>query len=321
MRVLKFGGTSVANAERIRGVADIVLGRAARGPVVTVVSALGGTTETLDRGVCLAAAGEDYRTLIESVRERHLRVAAEVVRPGDSGELAEEIEARVGEARERLASVALLGEASARVRDALLSVGEELSSLIVAAALRQRGADAVAVSARGLIRTDSRFGNARVDFAATEPRIRERLSALAALPVVTGFIGSDANGVVTTLGRGGSDYTAAILGVSLGAARVEIWTDVDGVMSADPRLVPDAFPILELGFDELIELGRLGAKVVYPPTVELARDRGLPLAIKNTFRPDAPGTLVTAIEPRWAAASAASAPAATWLWSASAARG
>ena len=199
-----------------------------------------------------------------------------------------------------LQGLRLVGEVSARSRDRILACGELLSAPIVAAALRRAGVEARAVDARELIVTDGAFGGARVEMEATSARLRDGFAGQDAVLVVPGFTGASAAGETTTLGRGGSDLTASIVGVALGAEAVELWTDVDGVMSADPRLVPEARPIGRLRYDELMELSHFGAKVVYPPSVHPVRAAGIPLWIKNTFRPEAPGTLVTD-ESRWRA--------------------
>ena len=185
-------------------------------------------------------------------------------------------------------------ECSPRTLDKIVSTGERLSSLLMAAMLRQLGVDAEACDARGLIVTDRSFGSAAVQYEASYARIREYFAKRRVVQVVTGFIGSTIDGETTTLGRGGSDYTASLLGVALRAERVEIWTDVDGVLSADPRRVEAAFSLPRLSYDELLELSHFGAKVVYPPTVHPARKAAIPLLIKNTLNPSFPGTVVLA---------------------------
>ena len=191
-----------------------------------------------------------------------------------------------------LHGISLVGECTARTRDSVLSCGERLSAQLVAAALRESGTPTEACDARSLIVTDGEFGNARVDFSATRKRVRDHFAGEDATQVVTGFIAADPSGDTTTLGRGGSDYTAAILGAALAVDRIEIWTDVDGVMSADPRLVPGAFSLPSLSYNELMELSHFGAKVVYPPTLHPARTHSIPIFIRNTFNPAFEGTRV-----------------------------
>ena len=300
MKVLKFGGSSVATAERLAQVADIVRSARGEGRLVVVVSALGGVTDAL-----LAAAGaaqrgaEDVEDRLEELERRHLETARAVVSSGDRVELERRIHEVFAELREFLRGVALVGEVSPRSLDRILACGEVLSAPIVAAALRYAGVDATAIDARELIITDAVHGNARPESAATQASIRSRLGELPAdgsddpVPVVTGFIAATPAGETTTLGRGGSDFTAAILAAALGAEALELWTDVDGVMSADPRMVPEARPIRRLRYDELMELSHFGAKVVHPPSVHPVRACGMPLWIKSTFEPEGAGTLVT----------------------------
>ena len=311
MKVMKFGGSSVATAERIRRVAAIVRDARERGPVVVVVSALGGATDALLAVAHQAAAGDAaYVAAFEEVADRHRATLAEIAAGGCDEHIRDEhirdehirdehiavrraIAADLADLHDLLHGTFLIREASPRTVDSVLSYGERLSAPLVAAALRVAGLDAAPCDARRLIVTDRAFGSARVDIAATETRTRAYFApADLPLQVVTGFVGATPVGETTTLGRGGSDYTASLLGAALDAADVEIWTDASGVLSADPRLVPEAAPIVSLGYDELMELSHFGAKVIHPPSVHPARRRGLRLWIKNTFAPDDPGTRV-----------------------------
>ena len=298
LRVLKFGGTSVAAPDRIRAVAGVVASQAARGPVVVVVSALGGVTNDLVAAASDAAAGRgEWRERLERLVHRH-REAFDELREGEAEETLDAELRRLLDVdlRDLLHGISLVREASPRTMDALLAHGELLSARLVALALRREGLAAEAVDAREFLVTDDTFGNARVLPEPTEPRVRARLARTGEpgepIPVVTGFVAATLQGETSTLGRGGSDYTAAVLGAALGAEAIELWTDVDGVMTADPRMVPNAFPLAELSYAELMELSHFGAKVVYPPTVQPARDAGIPLLIRNTFRPDLPGTSI-----------------------------
>ncbi len=326
MRILKFGGSSVRDADTIGRVLAIVAGARADalagdrsgqaaspevpvGMPVVVVSALGGVTDTLDAAVaCAEARDDEFRAHLANVIARH-REAADALTHGDEraaiDDTLQRAEADLGE---MLQGIYLLREASARARDAVTGYGERLSSELIAAALRCAGTPASTIhgekdtdgnSCPGggeLIVTDACFGAARVDHEATEQRIRARFADLdpAVVPVVPGFVATTRDGQPTTLGRGGSDYTASLLGAALGASAVELWTDVDAVMTADPNLVPDARPIRQLRYVELLELCHFGAKVVYPPAVHPSRKRGIPLLIRNTFQPEAPYTTVTA---------------------------
>jgi aspartokinase/homoserine dehydrogenase 1 len=304
IRVLKFGGTSVATAERLAQVAAIVERAAAGGPVVVVVSALGGVTNELLAAARLAAARDEaWRSKLAGLRERHAVAAAGVAAdPTERTRLLETVEAACGELAELLHGAFLLRETTPRALDRVASLGERLAAPLAAAALRARGLAAAAVDARELLVTDRRFGAARVDRGVSDPKVRAFFAnppwslgtgGQATIPVVTGFIAATAEGETTTLGRGGSDLTAALLGAALAAAEVEIWTDVPGVLSADPRLVPEAFSLPELTYEELMELSHFGAKVVYPPTVHPARAAGIPLRILDTFQPEHPGTRVS----------------------------
>jgi len=301
MQVLKFGGTSVASAESITRVLAIVADVQAAGPLVVVVSALGGTTDALLELGHAAAAGDaaHYRTLLRQLETRHL-AAAESLLPtaAAQAEVQPWLTADFAELARLAEGLAAVGELSARTLDRLLSYGELWSSRLLTAAARARGLGAVWADARQLIRTDSAFGRARVDEAATTRLLTDfQTKNPQTLWVLPGFIAADAHGQTTTLGRGGSDYSAAIVAAALGAERLEIWTDVSGMLTADPRLVRAARPIPHISYEEAMELSHFGAKVLYAPTVQPVRQRGIPLWIKNTFEPAAPGTLVEVAPP------------------------
>ncbi|MEM7583727.1 MAG: bifunctional aspartate kinase/homoserine dehydrogenase I [Acidobacteriota bacterium] len=295
MKILKFGGSSLATAERIRSVTRIVAAARSEGPLAVVVSAFGGVTDALIAAADTASRREaHYRKAWEALRERHLTAIREL--DLGHGALAERLGSMLEDLRDLLHGVYLLRETSPRTLDGILSYGERLSSEVVAASLRAAGLEGRAWDARQLIVTDDSFGNAVVDLDATYPKVRTALDR-DEVAVITGFVAATPSGCTTTLGRGGSDYTAALVGAAVAAEAVELWTDVDGVMSADPRAVPDAFPLPRLSYAELMELSHFGAKVVYPPSVHPARSLGIPLVIKNTFNPAAPGTLVTETAP------------------------
>lgn len=318
MKVLKFGGTSVADAAAIGRVIEIV--RRARGSqatvgdaesgattgpaaeladVAVVVSALGGVTNELLATADLAAGRGAWEVRFDALRSRHLTTAADLGLRSDETSVA--VESLCGRLHELLRGVHLLRELSPRARDSILSYGERLSSRLVAAALHEAGVPARAVDARKLVVTDDAFGRATVQIEATYANLRRELSAGqpgdGMVAVITGFLGATPEGQTTTLGRGGSDYTAALVGAALGSPAIELWTDVDGVYSADPRRVPDAFPQTGLSYAELMEMSHFGAKVVHPPSIHPARAAGIPLWIRNTFRPEAEGTLVEAEAP------------------------
>jgi aspartokinase/homoserine dehydrogenase 1 len=296
LKILKFGGSSVATPERIGAVTGIVADAARAGPCAIVVSALGGVTDALVEAATAAARGTGGGdAMCDRLEERHRLAASAVARRAEAGDLVAELRRIVGELRGLLHGASLVREASPRTADAILAHGERLSAPLVAAALRAAGIEAEPCDARGLIVTDATFGRARVDFDLSDARLRAHFAAKGAvLQVVTGFIAATQDGETTTLGRGGSDYTAAIVGAALGAEAVELWTDVDGVMSADPRRVAAAEVIPELSYEELMELSHFGAKVVHPPTLHPVRRRSIPLVIRNTLRPAAAGTRISA---------------------------
>lgn len=293
LRVLKFGGTSLADPDRVRAVAAIVSARAAAGPTVMVVSAFGSVTDDLIAAGRSAEQGDpEYLSRLHDVRARHSAAAADLAAPGETTSVDERIGALFDELDDLLLGVSLVKECTARTWDQILSFGERLSATLVAAALRAAGTPAEACDARDLIVTDDNFGRARVDVDASRGRVSECLGQSDPLQVVTGFIAATPEGDTTTLGRGGSDHTATLVGAMLGAEAVEIWTDVDGVMTADPRIVPEAFSIPSLGYDELMELSHWGADVMHPASVHTARDHHVPLVIRNTLNPEFPGTSV-----------------------------
>ena len=293
MRVMKFGGTSVGAPDRIREVVRLVGEASAESRVIVVVSALGGVTNDLIEASEKAVQGSlEWRADLERVARRQADAVLELAAASERAELLQLVQQAIDDLRGRLHGVSLVRECTPRTLDGIVSFGERLSALIVGAAFRGQGHQATACDARPLVVTDKNFGAARVDAGATYERIRLWWKDQAALPVVTGFIGSTEQGETTTLGRGGSDYTAALVGAALDAAAIEIWTDVDGVMSADPRIVPTAFSMDSLRYDELMELSHFGAKVVYPPTVHPARAANIPLVIKNTLNPEFKGTWI-----------------------------
>jgi len=295
---MKFGGTSVGSPDRVKTVVQIIAGRLAAGPAAVVVSAFAGVTDKLV-AAARAAAERDatHRKIHRELLEQHRTAIAELVHESEQTAIADLLELHFQDLRHLLRGVYLVQECSPRTLDSILSYGERLSVTFVAAALRRAGIPAEACDSRHLVITDAEFGNAKVDWAVTAPRIRERFAKSESLQVVTGFIGSTPRGETTTLGRGGSDYTASLVGAALDAEEIEIWTDVDGVMSADPRVVPNAFSLPSLSYAELQELSHFGAKVVYPPAVHPARERNVPLVIRNTLNPGFPGTRVEADAP------------------------
>ncbi len=294
-RVLKFGGTSVGSERALRSALAIAETAARERPVVIVVSALAGTTNALEAALSGAAASRlDIAGFASAIRDRHLALLATVAQGKPALRAGAAVRKRVAELEERLEAVADVGAFSPATRAGVLALGERLSVPIVEAALRARGFEAHAVDAASLVRTDESFAEAVVDYPATRRLARTALGSLAlgAVPVVTGFLGATEAGETTLLGRGGSDLTAAVLGWALDAERVEIWSDVDGVMSADPRLVPTAETLPRLSYAEASELARAGAKVLHPRTLEPLEDAGIPVFVGNTLHPERPGTWI-----------------------------
>ena len=299
--VMKFGGTSVGTAEAMSQAAEIVKqARAEWGNVVVVTSAISGATNAMLESATQAAHG-NLQTLIETERSlfaRHQEISfAEISDPALREKVTQELKGLFASFSDLCRAISVLGEASPRALDAVASLGERLSVRLLAAVCQSHGIDSQFVESTDCVITNNNFQSAHPDFGATTLATRTRLKPLLAagiVPVVTGFIGATPEGVVTTLGRGGSDYSAAILGAVLPADDVWIWTDVDGVMTADPRMVPNARTLPEITYAEIAELAYYGAKVLHPKTVRPVIEAGIGLRICNTFNPSHPGTrLVT----------------------------
>jgi bifunctional aspartokinase / homoserine dehydrogenase 1 len=302
MKVMKFGGSSVADAGRMRTVAGLVLEASRAGRVVVVLSAMQGITDLLVGAARAAESGsEEYRAALDTLRGRHLEAVRGLLAPAEQAAVITPLTLMSNELEEVLHGVELLRECTHRTMDLAMSFGERMSCAIFTAFLAARGGKAQYVDAREILVTDERFGAGAVDFAASYPRISARLAAVPGIPVLPGFIAATPKGVTTTLGRNGSDYTASIVGAAVGADVIEIWTDVDGVLSADPRVVPGAFVIPEVSFEEAMELSYFGAKVIHPSTMIPAVEKRIPILIRNTLNPSAPGTRIGASSTRAAA--------------------
>lgn len=300
LQVMKFGGTSVGNAECIRRAAEILARAAGDGLVVAVVSAMGGVTNRLIEAAHASTSG-DMRVageVAETLRKQHQEAIEILVGDGDKrGQLEVELEQILDEVTNLCRGTALLRELTPRTLDAISSAGERLSARLLASALRELGIKATAVEATELIVTDNQSGRAEPLMAETRERATARLAPLLAersVPVVTGFIGATVDGRLTTLGRGGSDYSATILGAALHAKEIIIWTDVDGVLTADPQLVPEARTLKEISYNEAAELAYFGAKVLHPKTLRPVSEAGIPVWIRNSFLPKRNGTKITA---------------------------
>ena len=295
MKVLKFGGSSVAKPERIRGIAKILKEYYTQGEKFTVVfSAFGGVTDSLIEMSQLAAAGDDlYVEKFEAFQNRHFDAAKELLDKDGLKEVLQELESNQNVLKNLLYGVFLVREASTRTMDYVLSFGERSSAFIISHVLKQNGLNAKYLDARKVIKTDKSFSSAKVDLNLTYKKIKEYYEQNPEIHIVTGFIASAKGGLTTTLGRGGSDYTASLLAAGLNADVIEIWTDVDGVLTADPRKVKKAFTIPNMTYSEAMEMSHFGAKVIYPPTLQPALAKAIPLYIRNTFNPSFIGTLVS----------------------------
>ena len=292
---MKFGGSSIRDADRISRAAAIVADSAAEGRPIVVVSALGGITDALEEAANRAAAGDpSYEYRVEEVERRHYDSIDALIPDQEGRRIAGTIQELVSELADILHGVELVRECSPRTRDLILSFGERMSALVFAGRLGAIGRAATAVDARDIVISDNKHGNAAVDFHETRTRVAQRLPEMTELAVITGFIASTQEGVTTTLGRNGSDYTASLVAAALGASIIEIWTDVDGVLSADPRYVPEAFVLDEITFQEAMELSYFGAKVIHPYTMIPAVEHEIPVRIRNTSAPEGPGTWIVA---------------------------
>jgi aspartate kinase len=302
LRVMKFGGTSVGDAAAIERVAGIVVSAACERQVVVVVSAMSGVTNQLVAAATHSEAGDEdaAAVILDQLRRRHTDTLGELVSsPAERARIQPAIK-RLLEFCSGLCCVAISGHSlPPNTRDAIVSLGERLSILLVAAALAERGLRCEAIEATELVVTDANHGAADPLTEPTRFRCQHRLLPLLrrnVIPVVTGFLGATADGVLTTLGRGGSDYSATILGAALDADEVEIWTDVDGLETADPRRVPGARTIAEVSYSEAAELAYFGANVLHPKTLRPLMQRGIPLWIRNSFAAERPGTRITHAE-------------------------
>jgi bifunctional aspartokinase / homoserine dehydrogenase 1 len=294
MQVLKFGGTSMGSAKAIQQVADIVKDKSKQQTVLLVVSAMSGTTDQLLNCGTLASNGnEAFKDVLKQIETRHLETVKELIPVQQQSSVLSLVKKYCNEMEDICNGIFLLGECSARTKDKLMSYGELLSSQIINAAFNHNGTQSVWKDSREVIQTNSNFGNAAVNFFVTNNFINEFVQQQSPnIIVFPGFVASDEHKVTTTLGRGGSDYTAAILAAAVDASSFEIWTDVSGMMTADPRWVPNAKIIPSISYQEAMELSHFGAKVIYPPTIQPVLNKNIPIWIKNTFAPSDYGTVI-----------------------------
>jgi aspartokinase/homoserine dehydrogenase 1 len=294
MRILKFGGSSVASPVRIRRVCDILESYYQDNIEFGVVfSALGGVTDQLLMLCDQAKEGDKkYKETFNAIKERHYSVCRELL----EGDVLEGALSELQENHENFSDlihgIYLVRELSPRMKDHVVSFGERNAAYIISCVLNKMRVPAAYLDARKVVKTDDSFGRAKVELSVTNKLISEYFKSAKGIQVITGFIGSTMEGITSTLGRGGSDFTAAIFGAALTVERIEIWTDVSGVLTANPKKVPTAKPIKRMTYGEAMEMSHFGAKVIYPPTIVPALTGGIPVVIKNTFEPDHPGTLI-----------------------------
>lgn len=295
MLVLKFGGTSVANAENISKVIEIVTKKSKENKVAVVVSALSGITDLLLLASATAAKKEAiYNDQLKVIKEKHKQVVEVLIPSEEKNNLLAHLNIELEHLKTLLDGCFLLGELTPRTLDRILSFGELLSSQVIAVALKKSISNSVFKDSREVIKTNTNFGKAAVDFKVTNELIQNYFKTVDAQVVLfPGFIASSLNGNTTTLGRGGSDYTAAIIASSVKADSLEIWTDVNGMFTANPKIVKQAQPIASISYQEAMELSHFGAKVLYPPTIQPVLSSNIPIWIKNTFEPEAFGTVIS----------------------------
>lgn len=294
MRVLKFGGTSVQSPEMIRQVAEIVRDTLQQEPVAVVCSAMSGVTDQLANVATQASQGnETYTQSLRDIEKRHLACVSELLPVQHQSCVLANVKMLLNELEDVLQGLYLLKELTPKSRDFVMSFGERFSCLIISEYFASIGLLTELADSRKLILTDNQFGNATVQIDVTYRQIAGHFGQVQATQILPGFIAATAAGETTTLGRGGSDYTAALIAAAVNASVLEIWTDVDGMMTADPRKVRHTFTLDQLSYREALELSHFGAKVLYPPSVQPVLAKNIPLKIKNTFNPAAPGTLIT----------------------------
>lgn len=295
MKVLKFGGTSVANAQNIKRVLTIVTEKAKHEKLVVVVSALSKVTDLLQLASRKAASNdESYKEIVTEIEKKHLDTLKELIPVSEQSSLLSHVKRIVNHLETLLDGCFLLGELSPRTEDTILGFGELLSSYIIAEALKQKEKNSGYADSRELIKTNATFGKAIVDFETTNKLVADFFATNQnQVVILPGFIASTADKIPTTLGRGGSDYTAAIIAAALNATDLEIWTDVNGMFTANPKIVKQAQPIATISYQEAMELSHFGAKVLYPPTIQPVLRKNIPILIKNTFEPEAIGTYIS----------------------------
>lgn len=295
MKVLKFGGTSVADSNPILLVKNIIEKQAKKDKVIVVVSAMSGVTDSLINASTFAAQkNENYTQILKKLEEKHLTLVQNLIPISGQSTWLSFVKKHFNDIEDLCNSIFVLGEFTDKIKDRITSYGEFLSSNIIVAQLQSDGLDAVWMNAPDLIKTDAHFTHAKINFDTTNQNLRSYFKDNHhQITIVPGFVASDENGNATTLGRGGSDYTASVIAAALQADELQIWTDVNGMMTADPRIVSNAKSIPNISYQEAMELSHFGAKVLYPPTLHPVMNKNIDLWIKNTFHPENHGTLVS----------------------------
>jgi len=296
MKVMKFGGTSIGTPDLFLKVAKIVSNRSEEEFTIVVLSAIGGITDKLLGAIDLAANGDKkYREILDEIKSIHYDFLYKAAAADNRQHVHDQTNKLLLELENKLKGVFLLKECSDRISDSIVTFGEYLSNNIMVGALKSLGKKCEFHDAKRLIRTNSNYGDAEVNFPITNHLLQEWFALLNKnhIPIVNGFTGSDENGHITTLGRSGSDFTATIIGGALNASLVEIWTDVDGVLSADPKVVPSAITLDWLSYNEASSLAVLGGKVIHPKTIAPVEKQNVPVSILNTFNPEVKGTFIS----------------------------
>ncbi len=293
MKVMKFGGSSVQDAERIKNACSIVAEEAGKGKTAVVFSAMKGITNLLIESSNIASKGStEYKELIETLYSRQVEAVKGLISGSDAEKTLSRIDEMVSELKNILHGIELVKECSPRSQDLVVSFGERLNNFLITSYLNSTGINAEYIDSREIIKTNSQYGRAQVKYDITYKNIKKRLSGVKGIAVITGFIASSEDGATTTLGRNGSDFTASIIAAGTGSKLIEIWTDVDGVLSADPRIVKNAFVVPEISIEEAMELSYFGAEVIHPYTMIPAVEKNIPICIKNTLNIQAPGTYI-----------------------------
>ncbi len=289
MKVLKFGGSSIATPERVEKVIEIILN--SKDVKAVVFSAFGGITNKLIEMSSLASLGDkDYLKLLDEIKEQHINAVEFLIK--NTTKVNENINLLFEELTDILHGVFLVKEASLRSKDLIMSFGERLSAYIISEAIKQQF-PVDYLDSRKIIKTNGNYGNALVNYRLTNENIKNHFKERANIQIVTGFIASNSKGITTTLGRGGSDFTVSIIGAELGVDEIEIWTDTNGILSADPRKVKEAFTMENISYEEAMELSHFGAKVIHPPTIQPALNKKISIRVKNTFNPNFTGTVIS----------------------------